>query len=282
MTQSFIIRVPVADLRTCPEELPKSYDHNPIRASQLLFNERVEILERKEDWVKISALQQLYFSPENRWCPYTGWVSSLEIIAVPNIPLPNAVVCVPQLTLFPEKITLSYGTFLTLDGMGNVLLPNQRKATCDPRSIRPIPQTFDRSLLVKEARQFLDAPYLWGGCAAPLNDVISSVDCSGLIHLIYRAQGIQIPRDAHDQFLYGKETFDPKPGDAVYLAKNERVNHVILKIEEDLWMESPETGKQVRLLRWNEEIWEKDNKIHIIDRPNPYHYFNTSLNCSCY
>ncbi len=118
--------------------------------------------------------------------------------------------------------------------------------------------------LIKDANDFLDVPYLWGGLSS------RGIDCSGLIHLLYRARGITIPRDAHDQFLFGKKRETPQPGDPLYLAKEERVTHVVLKVDDNHFIESPETGKKVRLLRLGSDIWEEEGRWHIEGRPHPY------------
>lgn len=247
------IIVPVADLRGSPEELlPQTYAHHELRESQLLLNEEIKILETKDDWLHIVCLEQLRFSIERGWHPYEGWVRSHEIDAESSS---------PRFVFYSPSKTYSYGTYFQ-----------------DPHpGTRPISSSFNRKQLLDEAKQFLGMPYLWGGRASQLPNKIASVDCSGLINLLYRAQGIAIPRDAHDQFLYGEKTTTLRPGDPLYLAKEERISHVILKLEDDYFIEAPETGKKVRLLKEGTDVWQSEGRWHFKNRAHSYKGFPISF-----
>jgi gamma-D-glutamyl-L-lysine dipeptidyl-peptidase len=59
------------------------------------------------------------------------------------------------------------------------------------------------------ARAFLGAPYEWGGMTA------RGIDCSGLVHMSYRAAGRLVPRDADQQEAAGARVDTPSPGDLV-------------------------------------------------------------------
>ena len=76
------------------------------------------------------------------------------------------------------------------------------------------------------AQQMMGTPYLWGGNSSKGND------CSGFTQNIFEASGIQLPRDARQQALYGEEIIPDKiwsniqPGDLLFFGSEDRVTHV--------------------------------------------------------
>ena len=76
--------------------------------------------------------------------------------------------------------------------------------TADPAWLQP--QVADP---LDYARRLLGTPYLWGGMTA------AGIDCSGLVHMGFRATGRLVPRDADQQEDAGRLVEEPRPGDLV-------------------------------------------------------------------
>ena len=71
------------------------------------------------------------------------------------------------------------------------------------------------------ARGFLGTPYVWGGLGR------DGIDCSGLVHLAFRAIGSRVPRDAADQAAAAGRSRSPQPGDLYFFGRpDEAVSHV--------------------------------------------------------
>ena len=252
MARTFVVSQPIVDLRSSPAiVLPSDYSHQEERETQLIQGEKLIFLEERGDWLRVGAIEQLRYTEQEGWGPYPGWVHCSEVqegFATQD----SHVVCTPG--------PLSYGTFVASEAF----------SLQEGIRIRPIPISPNREQMVREAQCFIGMPYLWGGRSLSRLQQASSVDCSGLVNLLYRAQGICIPRDAHDQYLISQPVNTLLPGDPLYLAKNVRVNHVVMKLDELTFIEAPETGKKVRFLKWGIDLWEEEGKIRIFDRPHLY------------
>lgn len=98
--------------------------------------------------------------------------------------------------------------------------------------------------VVAEARKYLGVPYLWGG-----TDPAKGLDCSGMIQLVYKNLGIDIPRVSYQQATAGRPVAslaEAQPGDI--LAFNSPVDHVGIYIGNNQMIEAPRTGLDVRVI----------------------------------
>jgi gamma-D-glutamyl-L-lysine dipeptidyl-peptidase len=76
------------------------------------------------------------------------------------------------------------------------------------------------------ARRLLGAPYLWGGLSE------RGIDCSGLVHMGFRAAGRLVPRDADQQEEAGLPVDELRPGDLISYGDADRADHVAFWVGE--------------------------------------------------
>ena len=111
------------------------------------------------------------------------------------------------------------------------------------------------ALVVAESR--IGAPYRYGG-GGP-----DAFDCSGLVAYSYAQAGIMLPRTAAQQFA--AVTPVPKrelrPGDLVFFRVNGReVGHVGIYAGDDRFVDAPQTGGRVRMVRLDDE-WYRERYV---------------------
>jgi cell wall-associated NlpC family hydrolase len=260
-----VVTAPVADLRRKPIEARTAYTHDDLQESQLLFNEILACRGEEGDWYYVEAREQLKSAPGKSWLGYPGWVKKQHVSPISEIPLYNGVVTsrIARLLTEPNEAAeplffLSIGTRMKL---GEKAGPYYRVAT-EGRPAAWISMTdvsfrdragksthFRRSIL-STASLFVGVPYLWGGRSmfmADLTATVTGVDCSGFTNLTYRANNIDLPRDAHDQ--WSATTRIPsaslKQGDLVFVSKEnqpDHINHVMLYTGDERFIEASETG----------------------------------------
>jgi len=107
----------------------------------------------------------------------------------------------------------------------------------------PTSDTSAGQAVVTEAKKYLGIPYVWGG-----TDPTKGLDCSGLVQLVYKKLGIDLPRVSYEQARAGTAVpslDQAKPGDI--LAFGSPVHHVAIYIGDHKMIEAPRPGKDVRV-----------------------------------
>ncbi len=103
--------------------------------------------------------------------------------------------------------------------------------------------------VVAEAKKYLGLPYVWGG-----TDPSKGLDCSGLVQLVYRNLGIELPRVSYQQAAEGRPVAsmaEAQPGDLLAWdnsSRNNGVDHIAIYIGDGKMIEAPRTGLNVRII----------------------------------
>jgi hypothetical protein len=185
--------------------------------TQLIFGEHYKILESKKKWSKIQIAHD----------KYVGWISNNQIHKINKDEYEKLEKEIP--TLSTDILDIIEGDNHQPIVIGSVLptyksdhaLINNKMYKFNGKKTQGFSQ---KKHLINNALIFLNAPYLWGG-RTPFG-----IDCSGFTQIIYRLQGIKIPRDAYQQADLGtplKFIEESEEGDLAFFNNNEgKIVHV--------------------------------------------------------
>lgn len=258
---NYLVKVPVVDLRREPIENTFSEAIDYKQESQLLFGEHVVAIKKQGDWVYINASEQQKCLPDGSWSGYPGWVQTKFLRPVEKPPQYNLIVK-SNWAHIDSLIPLDVSIGTRLQGIEEfpdhwiVQLVEGEKGKVSKKDVRDLsakPIQIPQSIL-ESGRNMIGFPYYWGGRSAYRSDwnhLKTSIDCSGFVNLLYRIHDIDLPRDAHDQFLRSKpcEAADLLPGDLVFMAslkKPERISHVMIYSGEGRLLEATAASNNVR------------------------------------
>lgn len=252
-----VVGAAVADLRSKPRAPKRTALDDAEHLSQVLYGEPVTLVEARGDWVRVRADEQPSES-RGAWQGYCGWTRADALLSM--APQRTDVVVRTRQALLqrgPDMVILSVGTRLRREsqarGLSYVRLLDGTLAEVDSDSLYvPAGQTQAdaRSQIVRTAELFLGTSYYWGGRSGVQPELSIGVDCSGLVSLAYRVEGIDLPRDSRDQRLRARpvKRKDLAPGDLVFLTepgRPKRISHVMIYTGGDGVIESRKSSGRV-------------------------------------
>lgn len=192
--------------------------------NQILFGEHFKILESRKKFSRIRLAHD----------NYEGWICNKQWIEIDE---ENYKILDKDISTITTDILdiiskdhhqpIVIGSILPNYKSGHALIANEMYKFDGLTT----PGFVKKEKLVENALMYLNAPYLWGG-RSPLG-----IDCSGFTQLVYRLQGIKLPRDAYQQAEVGTTLSfveESEPGDLAFFDNNEgKIIHVGIILEDN-------------------------------------------------
>lgn len=113
-----------------------------------------------------------------------------------------------------------------------------------------------RSEIVKTAKQYIGVPYRWGGESPQ-----TGFDCSGLTMVVYRLNGLDLPRSSRQQWKTGRPVKRSRleRGDLVFFATSggQRVSHVGIYTGNGNFLHAPRRGRKIEIATLSNTYYKK-------------------------
>lgn len=194
--------------------------------TQLLFGETVKIYEeKKKDWRRVKTAYD----------DYDCWIDEKQItyISKEEFEAINQAVVSSELIQVVQNESSELMTPITIGSSLPEFTDNQFKIGDQTYSFTGqtvnTQQTIGKENIVQNAMMFLNSPYLWGG-RSPFG-----IDCSGFSQVVYKLNGVKLPRDASQQAEIGQTLSfieESESGDLAFFDNDEgNIIHVGIMLE---------------------------------------------------
>ena len=161
--------------------------------TQLIFGDIFSVIEEKKKWLKILIEAD----------GYEGWIDKTMFFELSQSQF-------NQIKHSKNKVTNNLVTYIESEaerihlvkGSSFPLMENNElivgESSYRLSEFETVKGDDIRAEIIESAKDYLSTPYLWGG-KSPFG-----IDCSGFSQIVYKINGIQIPRDASQQVSLGK------------------------------------------------------------------------------
>lgn len=225
-------------------------DDKSEMVSQLLFGETYRVLKKNGKWCQIQMASD----------DYSGWIDlkqhtlitdkEFEKLQEESAYLAYDLSCHTDINDYQQALLMG-SSLPHFDGM--TFKVGGKKGLYNGQVVEPGLEK-NHLHIIKIAKRYLNAPYLWGG-RSPFG-----IDCSGFTQMVYKFVGIYLKRDTYQQAQEGRLVqmlASAKEGDlAFFVNKDDRISHV-------------------GILMGNDQIIHASGKVRI-DRIDNYGIYNES------
>ena len=260
-------------------QTPNEFDEN--FETQVIAGEKIRILEFKKDWAKVKTIEQKRSKSSSsqtnrRACRssgkknddfdfYSGWLD-INCLAAQNISDTDMIVKNKRAETLDSKNKkeVSIGTKLKFISRGEgktinaaissgEIITLKKEDIALKKEIEVLKPAAMRQKLLKTARQFLGDKYSWGGRSG------FETDCSGLVNLSYRVFGMDLPRNARDQFIFAKavKKENLKPADLIFSSlpgNKKEIDHVMIYLGKEYLIEATRETNSIREISFKEKF----------------------------